>query len=176
KRSTIGNAQRKIVVNNCEQLQMTIEERRAKNAERMRAWRARNPERAKRIAAAIAAAGRRRNRAKIAAYRKIYYEKNKATLYEKKKCYLARNGEKLRRWKHADYERHSESYKARAHKRWREKNEECRAYEAKRYRRDKVLIHARHRDYVNRNREKIAEYKRLYRLSEKGRAIGKASD
>src|SRR5947208_17036922 len=69
--------------NNCEQLQMTIEERRAKNAERMRAWRARNPERAN----AIAAAGRRRNRAKIAAYRKIYYEKNKATLYEKRKSY-----------------------------------------------------------------------------------------
>src|SRR6266480_2082081 len=66
---------------NCEQLQMTIEERRAKNAERMRAWRARNPERAN----AIAAAGRRRNRAKIAAYRKIYYEKNKAKLYAKKK-------------------------------------------------------------------------------------------
>src|SRR6058998_2007107 len=112
----------------CEQLQMTIEERRAKNAERMRAWRARNPERAN----AITAAGRRRNRAKIAAYWKIYYEKNKTTLYEKKKSYLAHNGEKLRQWKHADYERHSESYKARAHKRWREKNQECRAYEAKR--------------------------------------------
>src|SRR6266516_3655099 len=144
KRGTIGSAQRKMIVNNCEQLQMTIEERRAKNAERMRAWRARNPERAK----AIAAADRQRYRAKIAAYRKIYYEKNKATLYEKKKSYLARNGEKLRQWKHADYERHSESYKARAHKRWREKNEECRAYEAKRYRRDKAIIFARHRDYL----------------------------
>jgi hypothetical protein len=88
---------------------MTIEERRAKNAERMRAWRGRNSERAN----AIAAAGRRRNRAKIAASWKVYYKKNKAELYAKKKGYNARNSEKLRRWKHADYERHSESYKAR---------------------------------------------------------------
>jgi hypothetical protein len=115
---------------------MTIEERRAKGAEKQRAWRARNPERAN----AIAAACRRRNRAKIAASWKIYYEKNKATLYEKKKSYLARNSEKLRQWKRADYERHRESYIARSHRRWREKNDECRAYEAKRYQRDKAII------------------------------------
>jgi len=151
---------------------MTIEERRAKNAERMRAWRARNPERAN----AITAAGRRRNRAKIAAYWKIYYEKNKTTLYEKKKSYLAHNGEKLRQWKHADYERHSESYKARAHKRWREKNEECRAYEAKRYQRDKAIIFARHRDYARRNREKIRAWQCSYRKSPRGRALRAASD
>src|SRR5207248_3032834 len=116
KRSTIGNAQRKIVVNNCEQLQMTIEERRAKNAERMRAWRARNPERAN----AIATAHYRRHSTNIVARSKVYREKHKAELYEKKKGYNARNPEKLRRWKHADYERHKESYKARAHKRWHE--------------------------------------------------------
>ena len=84
---------------------MTIEERRAKNAERMRAWRASNPERSN----AIAVASRRRNRAKIAASWKVYYKKNKAELYAKKKGYNARNSEKLRRWKHTDYERHSEA-------------------------------------------------------------------
>lgn len=151
---------------------MTVEEKRARNTAKQRAWRARNPERAN----AIAAACRRRNRAKIAVSRKIYYEKNKAKLYEKKKAYNARNPEKLRRWKHADYERHKESYIARAHRRWREKNKECRAYEAKRYRRDKLVIRARQRDYANRNREKIAEYQRLYRVSVKGRAGKKASD
>src|SRR5437899_13100553 len=100
---------------------MTIEERRAKNAERMRAWRARNPERAN----AIAAAGRGRNRAKIAAYRKIYDEKKKATRYEKRKSYLAPNGENLRRRKHADHERQSDSYTAGAHDRRREHTEGC---------------------------------------------------
>jgi Prasinovirus endonuclease VII len=151
---------------------MTIEQRRAKNAGRMRAWRARNPERAN----AIAAAGRRRNRAKIAASWKVYYKKNKAELYAKKKRYNARNPEKLRRWKHADYERHSESYKARAHKRWREKNEGCRAYEAKRYQRDKAIIFARHRDYARRNREKIRAWQWTYRKSPRGRALRQASD
>jgi hypothetical protein len=151
---------------------MTIEERRAKNAERMRAWRAPNPERAN----AIAAAGRRRNRAKIATRWKVYYKKNKAELYAKKKGYNARNPEKLRRWKHADYERHSETYKARAHKRWREKNEECRAYEAKRYHRDKVIIFARHRDYARRNREKILAWQLWYRKTPRGRALRAASD
>jgi hypothetical protein len=151
---------------------MTIEERRAKNAERMRAWRGRNSERAN----AIAAAGRRRNRAKIAASWKVYYKKNKAELYAKKKGYNARNSEKLRRWKHADYERHSESYKARAHKRWREKNEECRAYEAKRYQRDKPIIFARQRDYASRNREKILASRRSYFKTPRGRAVRQASD
>jgi hypothetical protein len=153
-------------------LRMTVEERRAKNAERQRAWRARNPERAN----AIAAAGRQRNRAKIAAYQKIYREKNKAKLYEKKKAYNARNAEKLRRWKHADYERHPESYKARAHKRWREKNEQCRSYEAKRYQRDKPIILARHRDYARRHREEIRAWQRCYRKSPRGSAVRAASD
>jgi hypothetical protein len=151
---------------------MTIEERRAKKAERMRAWRARNPERAN----AIAAACRLRNRAKIAASWKIYYEKNKAKLYEKRKAYCARNREKLRQWKHADYERHRENYKARAHKRWRGKNEECRAYEAMRYQRDKAIIFARHRDYVARNREKVLAWRRSYFKSARGRAVRAASD
>jgi hypothetical protein len=151
---------------------MTIEERRAKNAERMRAWRARNPERAN----AIAAAGRRRNRAKIAARRKIYEQKNKAGLYKKKKAYNARNPERVKRWRRTDYERHKESYIARAHRRWREKNEECRAYEAKRYRRDKAIIFARHRDYLARNREKIRAWQRSYRKSPRGRALRAASD
>ena len=151
---------------------MTIEERRARNAEKQRAWRVRNPERAK----AIAAASRQRNRAKIAARRKIYDRKNKAELYKKKKAYHARNPEKLRQWKHADYERHSESYKARAHKRWREKNEECRAYYAKRYQENKAVILARHRDYAHRNREKIREWQRSYRKSARGRALHAASD
>jgi hypothetical protein len=71
---------------------MTPEERRARNAERQRSWRARNPDRAN----AIAAAGRQRNRAKIAAIQKIYRQNNKAKLYEYKKAYLARNPEKLR--------------------------------------------------------------------------------
>jgi hypothetical protein len=151
---------------------MTVEERRAKSAERMRAWRRRNPERAN----AIAAACRRRNRAKIAASWKTYYAKNKAKLYEKKRAYLARNPEKLSRWKHADYERHSESYKARAHKRWREKNDECRAYEAKRYQRDKAIIFARNRDYVARHREKVLAWRSWYRKSPRGRAVHAASD
>jgi hypothetical protein len=103
-------------------------------------------------------------------------EERRAKRRAKKRAYMAANPEKVRRWKRADYERHRESYIARAHRRWHEKNDECRAYEAKRYRRDKLLIHARHRDYVNRNREKIAEYHRLYRLSAKGRASKKASD
>jgi hypothetical protein len=140
---------------------MTIEERRAKGAEKQRAWRARNPERAN----AIAAACRRRNR-----------EKNKATLYEKKKSYLARNGEKLRQSKRADYERHRESYIARSHRRWREKNDECRAYEAKRYQRDKAIIFARQRDYASRNREKILAWRRSYFETPRGRAVRQASD
>jgi hypothetical protein len=151
---------------------MTIEQRRARNAEKQRAWRAHNRERAN----AIAAACRRRNRAKIAASWKIYYEKNKATLYEKKKSYLARNGEKLRQWKRADYERHRESYIARSHRRWREKNDECRAYEAKRYRRDKLVIHTRQRDYASRNREKILAWRRSYLKTPRGRAVRQASD
>src|SRR5438874_9708003 len=152
---------------------MTIEgRRRARNAEKQRAWRGRNPERAK----AIAAAGRQRNRAKIAARRKIYDQKNKAELYKKKKAYHARNPEKRRQWKHADYERHSESYKARAHKRWRENNEECRAYEAKRYQRDKAIIFPRHRDYTRRNREKIRAWQCSYRKSPRGRPLRGASD
>jgi len=151
---------------------MTIEEKRARNAAKQRAWRARNPERAN----AIAAACRRRNRVKIAASWRSYYEENKAKLYEKKKAYMAANPGKVKRWKHADYERNSGSYKARAHKRWREKSEECRAYYAERYRENKAIILARHRDYAMRNREKIAEWQRLYRLSAKGRANKKASD
>jgi hypothetical protein len=151
---------------------MTIEERRAKKAERMRAWRARNPERAN----AIAAAGRRRNRAKIAARRKIYEQKNKAELYKKKKAYNASNPERVKRWRRADYERHKESYIARAHRRWREKNEECRAYEAKRYQRDKAIIFARQRDYLARNREKILAWRRSYFKSPRGRAVRHASD
>jgi hypothetical protein len=140
---------------------MTIEERRAKKAAQQRAWRARNPERAKAIAAA---------------YWKAYYEKNKAKLYEKKRAYLARNPEKLRRWKHADYERHSESYKGRAHKRWREKNNECRAYYAKRYRENQPIILARNRDYMRRNREKVLAWRRSYFKTARGRAVRLASD
>ena len=151
---------------------MTIERRRARNAEKQRAWRARNRERAN----AIAAACRRRNRAKIAASWRAYYEKNKAELYKKKQAYLARNREKLMQWKRSDYERHRESYIARARKRWREKNEECRAYETKRYRENKPVVLARHRDYVNRNREKIRAYLRFYAKSSKGRAVRAASD
>ena len=151
---------------------MTPEERRARNAERQRSWRACNPDRAN----AIAAAGRQRNRTKIAASWKAYYEKNKAELYNKKRAYLARNGEKLKQWKHADYERNRESYIARARKRWREKNEECRAYDAKRYRKNKDLVLARHRDYVNRNREKLLAYIRSYRKSSRGRAVRQGSD
>jgi len=151
---------------------MTVEERRAKNAERMGAWRARNPERAN----AIAAAGRRRNGAKIATSWRIYYDKNKAKLYNKKKAYLVRNAEKLKRWKHADYERHRENYKARAHKRWREKNDERRAYEAKRYQRDKAIIFARHRDYIAQNREKVLAWRRSYFKAARGRAVRQASD
>jgi len=151
---------------------MSSEERRAKNAERQRSWRTRNPERAN----AIAAAGRQRNRAKVTASWKAYYEKNKAELYKKKKAYLGRNGEKLSQWKRADYERHRESYIARARKRWREKNGECRAYEAKRYGQNKAVVLARHRDYVDRNREKIRAYLRFYAKSPRGRAVRAASD
>jgi len=138
----------------------------------MRAWRARNPERAN----AIAAACRQRNRAKIAASWRTYYKKNKAKLYEKKKAYVPRNPDKVRLWKHADYETHRESYIARAHRRWREKNEECRAYERKRYRENKAVIHTRHRDYVNRNRKKVLAWRRSYFRSARGRALKQASD
>jgi hypothetical protein len=151
---------------------MTIQDRRVKNAERMRRWRARNPEKSR----AIAAAGRQRHRAKRAAAWKIYYQTHKPQLYEKKKAYVARNPDKLKRWRRTDYERHSESYKARAHRRWREKNEKCRAYEAKRYVRDKAAIFARHRDYVNRNAENIRAWRRAYFKTPKGRAVRLASD
>jgi hypothetical protein len=151
---------------------MTVEERRAQRAQRMRNWRARNPERAK----ATAAAYRRRHPAEIAARLKAYRDKNRAELYQKKKAYLARNRDKLRQWKHADYVRHQESYKTRARKRWRERNEECRAYEAKRYVRDKQVIFARHRDYVRRNREKVLAWRRSYFQSARGRAFRLASD
>ena len=80
---------------------MTVDETRAQRAQRMRNWRARNPERAK----AIAAAYRRRHPAKIAAKLKTYCEKNRRELYQKKKAYLARNRDKLKQWKRADYER-----------------------------------------------------------------------
>lgn len=151
---------------------MTPEERRAKNAEKMRRWRALNPQRAN----AIAAACRKRNRAKIAASWKAYYQKKKPELYEKKKAYVARNPEKLKRWRRADYKRHPDSYKARAHRRWREKNDECRAYEAKRYVRDKAAIFARHRDYVNRKGDEIRAWRRAYFKTARGRAVRLASD
>ena len=151
---------------------MTTKERRAKNAQRMRNWRARNPARAN----AIAATYRRRHPAKIAARLRIYREKNRAELYQKKKAYSARNRDKLRQWKHADYVRHRESYISRARKRWREKNEECRAYEAKRYKKNKQLILARHRDYVTRNREKVLAWRRSYFKSPRGRAVRLASE
>jgi hypothetical protein len=48
----------------------------------MRDWRARNPQRVN----AIAAACRQRDRAKIAASWRRYYQKNKAKLYEQKKA------------------------------------------------------------------------------------------
>ena len=120
--------------------------------------------------------GRQRNRVKIAAYMKVYRQKNKAKLYEEKKGYAARNPEKLKRWRRTDYERHRESYIARAHKRWREKNQECRAYEATRYQRDRALISARHRDYLERNREKILAWRRAYFKGLRGRAVRLASD
>ena len=151
---------------------MTAEEKRADRTERMRAWRARNPERAN----AIAAACRQRNRVKIAASQKIYRQNNKAKLYEYKKGYFARNRDKLRQWKHADYVRHRKSYISRARKRWREKNEECRAYEAKRYKENKQLIFARHRDYVTRNREKVLAWRHSYFKSPRGRAVRLASE
>ena len=151
---------------------MSSKERRAKAAERMRRWRARNPEKSR----AIAAAGRQRHSAKRAAAWKVYYQTHKPELYEKKKAYVARNPEKLKRWRRADYERHSESYKARAHRRWREKNDECRAYEAKRYARDKAAIFARQRSYVNRKGDEIRAWRRAYFKTPKGRAVRLASD
>ena len=149
---------------------MTAEERRAKRTERMRDWRARNPERAN----AIAAACRQRNRAKIAASQKIYRQNNKAKLYEYKKAYLARNREKLRKWKRADYERHREAYIRRAARDGR--TEAAKLQRVIYYRTNKERIAARHRQYVQRNQKKIAEYRRLYRLSANGRASKKASD
>jgi hypothetical protein len=143
---------------------VTPEERRANR----RAYYARNRERV--------AAYRRKNKERISASWKRYYQRKKTELYQKQRVYTAANPEKVRQWRHTDYERHREDYIARARRRWREKNDECRAYEAKRYRGDKLVIHARQRNYVNRNREKIAEYQRLYRVSAKGRAGKTASD
>ena len=151
---------------------MTVEEKRARKAEYMRRWRARNPERVKTIAAACS----QRNRAQIAARMKIYRQKNKAKLYEQKKAYSARNREKLRQWKRTDYERHRESYIARAHTRWREKNEQCRAYYVKRYRENKAVILARNRAWAKRNREKFLAWRRSYFKSPRGRAVRLASD
>ncbi len=109
---------------------------------------------------------RRKNKERLSANWKRYYQRKKTELYQKQKTYRAANPEKVRQWRRTDYERHRESYIARARRRWREKNDECRAYEAKRYRRDKPIIHARQLDYTNRNREKIL-YMETFLLKER---------
>ena len=47
---------------------------------------------------------------------------------------------------------------------------------SKAFRENKAIILARHRDYANRNREKIREWKRSYFKSARGRAVRQASD
>ena len=90
---------------------MTPKERRAKTAERVRRWRARNPGQGKRNCVRVQETQSSKDSCEL----EVYYQQNKAKLYERKKAYLARNPAKLRRWKNADYQRHRESYIARAH-------------------------------------------------------------
>src|SRR5438874_1369318 len=81
---------------------MTPEERRANR----RVYYARNRERV--------AAYRRKNKERLSASRKAYYQRNKTEEYRKQRAYMAANPEKVRRWKRADYERHREAYIRRA--------------------------------------------------------------
>ena len=141
---------------------MTPEERRANR----RAYYARNRERV--------AAYRAKNKERISASRKRYYQRNKREEYRKQKVYMAANPEKVRRWKHADYERHREAYIRRAARNGR--SETAKLQRIIYYRANKERIAARHHEYAQRNQKKIAEYRRLYRLSAKGRASKKASD
>jgi hypothetical protein len=139
---------------------ITLEERRAKR----RAYYAHNRERV--------AAYRRKSKERISAGWKRYYQRKKGELYEKKRAYMAANPDKVKRWKRADYERHRDAYIRRAARNGR--SETAKVQRAIYYRANKELIAARHREYAQRNQ--IAEWYRLYRLSEKGRAISKASD
>ena len=141
---------------------MTPEERRANR----RAYYARNRERV--------AAYRRKNKERISASRKAYYRRNKTEEYRKQRAYMAANPEKVKRWKRADYERHREAYIRRAARNGR--SETAKLQRVIYYRANKERIATRHRQYVQRNQKKIAEYRRLYRLSAKGRAGKKGSD
>jgi hypothetical protein len=143
---------------------VTVEEGRAKR----RAYYARNRERV--------AAYRRKNKERVSASWKRYYQENKTELYKKKRAYMAANPEKVRRWKRADYERNREAYIRRAAKREVEKKSEVHVWRARYYQANKERIDARHRKYYERNGKKIAQYRRLYRFSAKGRASKKASD
>jgi len=140
----------------------TPEERRAKR----RDYYARNRERV--------AAYRRKDKERISASWKRYYQRKKRELYDKKRAYIAANPEKVRRWKRADYERHREAYIRRAASNGR--SERAKLQRAIYYRTNKERIATRHREYAQRNQKKIAEYLRLYRLSTEGRASKKASD
>lgn len=141
---------------------VTPEERRANR----RAYYARNREQV--------AAYRRKNKERISASWKRYYQRKKRELYDKKRAYMAANPEKVKRWKRADYERHREAYilRARRNGRW----ETAKIQRAIYYRSNKERIAARHREYARRNQKEIADWHRLYRLSAKGRASKKASD
>lgn len=141
---------------------VTPEERRANR----RAYYARNREQV--------AAYRRKNKERISASWKRYYQRKKRELYDKKRAYIAANPEKVKRWKRADYERHREAYILRARRNGR--SETAKIQRAIYYRSNKERIAARHREYARRNQKEIADWHRLYRLSSKGRASKKASD
>ena len=141
---------------------VTPEERRANR----RAYYARNRERV--------AAYRRKNKDRVSASWKRYYQRKKTELYHKKRAYIAANPEKVKRWKRADYERHREAYILRARRNGR--SETAKVQRAIYYRSNKERIAVRHREYARRHQKEIADWHRLYRLSEKGRAISKASD
>ena len=74
---------------------MTPKERRAKTAERVRRWRARNPGQGKRNCVRVQETQSSNDSCEL----EVYYQQNKAKLYERKKAYLARNPAKLRRGK-----------------------------------------------------------------------------
>src|SRR5438876_11746718 len=126
----------------------TPEERRAKR----RDYYARNRERV--------AAYRRKNKERISASWKRYYQRKKRELYDKKRAYIAANPEKVRRWKRADYERHREAYIGRAARNGR--SETAKLQRAMYYRANKERNAIRQHEYVQRNKKTIATYRRPY--------------
>jgi len=110
------------------------------------------------------------------AYQKAYYEANKEKIAEKKKAYREANKEKIAEQRKAYYEANKEKIKA-----YRESNKEkikayCKAnkqkiadYQKARYEANKEKIAEQQKVYREANKQKIADYKKAYEKQRKKR-------